>query len=413
VRLPGPLSASGIVAFVQRDCRITLSGMLIVVCLTVAPDCAAAAPPAQVRVATFNASLNRNSSGDLVRDLSTADNEQARQVAEILQRVRPDVVLLNEFDYDADGDAARLFQENYLAVSQHGQSPLTFADRFSAPVNTGEPSGLDLDHDGRSDGPGDAYGFGRHPGQYGMVVYSQFPIDRQHLRTFRKFLWRDMPDALVPVEKTGQPFYDTEIGSRFRLSSKSHWDLPLSVGGRTLHLLAAHPTPPVFDGPEDRNGCRNHDEIRFWADYIDPGRSGYVYDDDGQRGGLPEGAAFVIVGDMNADPLDGDSTDGAVVQLLTHPLVRAEPVPTSRGAVEASLQKPEPNQRHHGDPARDTSDFNGPGNLRIDYVLPSRTLLIRDCSVFWPSSGEPGADLVGVSDHRLVWIDIAWAPSAD
>ena len=94
----------------------------------------------------------------------------------------------------------------------------------------------------------------------------------------------------------------------FRLSSKSHWDVPVEVGGRTVHVLASHPTPPTFDGAEDRNGRRNHDEIRFWADYVRPGAgSGYIYDDAGGTGGLKPGSSFVILGDQNADPLDGDS----------------------------------------------------------------------------------------------------------
>ena len=46
-----------------------------------------------------------------------------------------------------------------------------------------------------------------------------------------------------------------------------------------MHLLVAHPTPPTFDGAEDRNGTRNHDEIRFWADYVRPARGHYMYDD--------------------------------------------------------------------------------------------------------------------------------------
>ena len=41
-----------------------------------------------------------------------------------------------------------------------------------------------------------------------------------------------------------------------------------NVKGKTFHLLASHPTPPVFDGDEDRNGKRNHDEVRLIADYI-------------------------------------------------------------------------------------------------------------------------------------------------
>ncbi len=373
--------------------------------------CACAAnPPEAVRVATFNCSLNRSTSGELVRDLEAGSDPQARQVAEIIQRVRPDILLLKEFDFDAEGVAARQFQEKYLAVGQNGCEPLSFMARFTAPVNTGVPSGLDLDRDGNNGGPGDAFGFGRHPGQYGMVVYSRFPIDREQVRTFQKFLWNDMPGALLPADPdSGQPYYSEQALARFRLSSKSHWDLAIDVGGRTLHLLAAHPTPPVFDGPEDRNGRRNHDEIRFWADYVDPARSSYIRDDLGRTGGLPVDAAFVIVGDLNADPFDGDSTEQPVAQLLSHPLIRAEPAPVSRGAVEASLRNPDRNGRHKGDPAQDTSEFNGPGNLRIDYVLPSQSLRILNCGVFWPTRGDDGADLVAASDHRLVWAEITWS----
>ena len=67
---------------------------------------------AQIRVATFNTSLNRNQAGKLIEDLSQPDHQQARQLAEILQRVRPAIVLLNEFDYDKEGKAARLFQDH-------------------------------------------------------------------------------------------------------------------------------------------------------------------------------------------------------------------------------------------------------------------------------------------------------------
>ena len=164
----------------------------------------------------------------------------------------------------------------------------------------------------------------------------------------------------------------------------------------------------MFDGPEDRNGARNYDEIRLWADYIDPSRSGYIYDDAGARGGLGEAARFIIAGDLNADPVDGDSSGNAIGQLLQHPLVDASCVPLSKGAEEASALQAGKNLEQKGNPAADTADFNDQytGNMRIDYVLPSRTLKIIGCGVFWPASGEPGHDLIGVSDHRLVWLDI-------
>jgi hypothetical protein len=381
-----------------------------------------AAPPAgagteTVRVATYNLSLNRNFAGQLVDDLSDGANAQAQTVAEIIQRTDPDIVLLNEFDYVEDGVAVDLFRDNYLEVSQGGADPVEYPYAFVAPSNTGVPSGFDLNNNGVVGGPDDAFGFGFFEGQYGMAVLSKYPIAFDDVRTFQHFLWKDMPGALLPDDpNTPEPadWYSAEELDVFRLSSKSHWDVPVDVGGRTVHVLASHPTPPTFDGAEDRNGRRNHDEIRFWADYVTPGAaSRYISDDAGGTGGLKPGESFVIMGDQNADPLDGDSVDAAIDQLLDHPRI-TDPLPTSEGAVEAALLQGGANVTHEGDPAYDTADFNdnpAPGNLRADYVLPSRDVRVLDAGVFWPVSSDPLSALTGTfpfpsSDHRLVWVDV-------
>jgi hypothetical protein len=176
----------------------------------------------------------------------------------------------------------------------------------------------------------------------------------------------------------------------------------------------SHPTPPVFDGPEDRNGARNFDEIRFWADYITPARSGYIYDDKGVSGGLKPGELFVIAGDQNSDPVDGDSIPGSIQQLIEHPLVNVKVTPESAGAVEAANTQGGANNSHEGDPRFDTADFadTAPGNLRADYVLPVKGLQIVDGAVFWPLASDPLFRLTGAfpfpsSDHRLVWIDVS------
>jgi hypothetical protein len=371
----------------------------------------------RVRFATFNASLNRAAEGELVADLSTPDDPQAQAVAEIVQRVRPDVLLVNEFDFDAAGLAARLFQRNYLSVGHNGAAPIHYPFRFVAPSNTGIPSGFDLDNNGSVGGPNDAFGFGAYPGQFGMAVFSRFPILRRHVRTFQLFLWKDMPGALLPDDPaTPAPadWYSPEELAVFRLSSKSHWDLPVLIGGKVVHALVSHPTPPVFDGPEDRNGTRNFDEIRLWADYVVPSRGRYLYDDRGGRGGLEPGARFVIMGDQNSDPFDGDSVPGAAQQLLENPRVNTSLTPSSPGGPEQAALQGGANLTHRGDPAFDTADFAdvpGPGNLRADYVLPSRNLRMLEARVFWPLSTDPLFRLVGVfpfptSDHRLVWVDV-------
>lgn len=371
-----------------------------------------------VRFATFNAYLNRNAEGDLIADLRTPDNEQIKAVAEIIQRTKPDVLLLNEFDYDEGGEALALFQQNYLAVAQNNQATIEYPYAYLAESNTGIPSGVDLDNDGASDGPGDAYGFGTFPGQYGMVLLSKYPILERRVRTFQHFLWKDMPNALLPdnpATDLASDFYSPEQLDVFRLSSKSHWDIPLWVNGTVVHVLAAHPTPPVFDGPEDRNGRRNHDEIRFWADYVGARNEGhYIYDDKGRRGGL-RGERFVILGDYNADPMDGDSTEGAVNQLTEHKAINDQRVPGSLGAAEDADAEGQFNDLHLANAMMDTGDFNpaGPGNLRIDYVLPSKAGIDVGCGgVFWPQAKDETRYLVGdgypvvSSDHHLVWLDL-------
>ena len=372
---------------------------------------------ATIRFATYNASLNRGAAGALIRDLATPGDRQAQRIAEVIQRVRPDVLLINEFDYDDAQRALQLFRTNYLGRSQSGLEPIRYRDCYSAPVNTGVPSGFDLDNDGRIAGGGDALGFGEFPGQYGMVVCSQFPIERRRARTFRQLLWRDMPGAALPPG-----WYTTEELALLPLSSKSHWDLPLRVyARRTIHLLVSHPTPPSFDGAEDRNGRRNHDEIRFWADYLTPGGDGYIRDDRGRRGGIERErgvASFMVLGDLNSDPNDGGSFEHAARQLLEHPAINAGTAPASAGAFDAARRQGGANLLHRGDPHLDTADFNdapnGPGNLRADYVLPSRDLAICGSGVFWPASDDPlfallNDDTRASSDHHLVWIDVASA----
>ncbi|MFF5984217.1 endonuclease/exonuclease/phosphatase family protein [Streptomyces olindensis] len=371
-----------------------------------------------VRFATFNASLNRSAQGALIRDLSTPDDAQARNAAETIQRVDPDVLLINEFDHDDQGAALRLFLRNYLAVGHNGARPVRYPYRFTAPVNTGVATGVDLDgRNGAVTTPGsdaygqDAFGYGWFPGQYGMVVLSKHPIDTRAVRTFQRFLWKDMPGNVMP-----EGYYSDEARAILRLSSKSHWDVPVRIGRETVHFLVSHPTPPTFDGPEDRNGRRNHDEIRLWADYIgDRRRGAYLYDDRGRRGGLRPGARFVIAGDLNADPYDGDSYDHAVRQLLEHPAVHpAATPPASAGGVAAARLQGGANASHRGDPAFDTADFGdtAPGNLRVDHVIPSRGLIPGANGVFWPVPGDPLYRLVGdgktvpTSDHRLVWQDV-------
>jgi hypothetical protein len=372
-----------------------------------------------IRVATFNCTLNQTDiGGTLTSKLVDPNFALGKKVAEIVQRIRPDVLLLNEFDYNVTFPATppQLFQNYFLSVSQNGQSTISYAHRQVFAVNTGISSGFDLDNNGTivttagTEAYGnDCFGFGRWPGQYGMVVFSKFPILTSSIRSFQKFKWQDMPGSVPPAG-----FYSVAEMDVFRLSSKTHAEVPIDLGGgQVFRFLVSHPTPPSFDGSEDRNGRRNHDEIRLWADCITPGRSGYLKDDNGVAGGIPADSRFVIAGDLNADPFDGDSFQSAVRQLVNSPLINTTFTPSSTGAVQAATSQGGRNNSHLGNPAHDTADFNdsNPGNIRTDYVLPSISgWRIHGGGVFWPQTTEPGYAAIGVSDHRAVWLDLVPMP---
>lgn len=396
----------------QRFCK-TLAGLalaiLVSACDTPAGSNGTADAAATVRIATFNIAMGLSEAGAMAEALRSGDDPRLRSLATVLQSVRPDIILITEFDYDPAMDAAGLLDRHYLAVAGDGLQPIHYPYSYRPPVNTGVDSGLDLDVDGSTGDPADAWGYGAFPGQYGMLVLSIYPLDETRVRTFQTFPWSRLPGALQPFTADGRPFYPQATWNALRLSSKNHVDLPIDLGARTLHLLASHPTPPVFDGPEDRNGKRNHDELALWKHYLSATNPPWLIDDLGVSGGLEAGAAFVVAGDLNADPFDGGAHPGAIRQLLEHPAVDASCTPTSAGGAEAARVQAGINLEHRGDPAADTADFNDEtaGNYRIDYVLPSKGLEVLGCGVFWPETVSPMHAAATFSDHRLVWIDVA------
>jgi len=142
------------------------------------------------------------------------------------------------------------------------------------------------------------------------------------------------------------------------------------------------------------------------VDYISGGEQpGYIVDDQGVRGGL-KGERFVILGDLNASPVEGDAFPAAIRSLVAHPKVNDDAPPTSAAGAAAA-----PGNVH----AREHTASWG---LRADYVLPSRAgWSVVDSGVYWPRTGDPGSALVETraasSDHRLVWVDLVLESLSD
>lgn len=322
--------------------------------------------------------LARRGPGLLLRDILSEEDPQVAAVVAGLVALDADAVLLTGIDWD-HGQAALAALADRLAREGN-----PYPWRFTPAPNTGLPTGLDVDGNGRLGEARDAQGFGFFPGEGGMAILSRLPVDAAAARDFSQLLWRDLPGALIPGGT------DPALAERQRLSTTGHWDVPLDLpeGGR-LHLLAWHATPPVFDGPEDWNGRRNHDEAAFWRLLIDGGLPGQP----------PPPQPLVILGTANLDTADGDGRGEALLALLSHPGL-SDPAPRN------STGREEP--QHRGDPALDTADFGeGIGGLRVDYVIPSADLRVVASGVLWPPAGDPLAEtLATASRHRPVWIDI-------
>jgi hypothetical protein len=358
-------------SWITTTTRTTISDLarlLAPVLLAATPTCADT-----LRIATWNAGLDRSGPGLLVRDLAEGTDPQTLAVVRVLAALDADVILLTAVDYDRGGVALELLADRLAAAG------LDYPHRFALRPNTGMQTGFDVDGNGRRGDPRDAQGFGLFSGNGGMAILSRLPLDEAGARDFSGFLWRDLPGGLG----SDPP----DLAAVQRLATTGFWDVPLLTEGGPLHLLAWHATPPVFDGPEDRNGRRNHDEAAFWRLFL-----------DGALPMPPPEEPFVLLGDGNLDPADGDGLRDGIAALLSHPGVQ-DPAPMG------GQDRADPGQT--GDPRLDTVLYPDLGGLRLDYVLPSTGLEVAGAGVLWPAEADPLLpDLNAASHHFPVWVDV-------
>jgi hypothetical protein len=298
-----------------------------------------------------------------LRDLQKGENPQLLAALDIIAHHAPDLLLLTDIDYDYDAMALSALADR-----------LDYPHYYATQPNTGLQTTFDLDANGRLGEARDAQGYGRFTGDGGMAVLSQFPINDADVTDLSALLWRDVPGATLPTTMTD------DVAAIQRLSTSGHWIVPVETPIGPVTLLAYAATPPVFDGPEDRNGLRNRDELRLWTHVL-----------DGAYGPTPDG--FVVLGNANLDPVDGQGISAAMATFLADPRLQ---------------------DRHAG---QDTANWpeDGPGDLRVSYVLPSVDFTGTDAGVFWPAPDDPDAALLGddglaAGVHHLVWVDISRDP---
>ena len=313
-------------------------------------------------VATFNLHLAGGKPGAAAAEIA-AGSPQLDAIAAVIASVDPDVLVLNEVDFDAEATALEALRARLAADG------LAWAHAYAAPVNTGLRTGLDIDGDGSTAGPSDAHGWGVFEGQFGLAVLSRLPIEADEARSFRLLRWADVPGAARP----------DRAPERLRLSSKSHWIVPLRLGEARVGLLMAHPTPPIGNAAmRPVNIARNAAEIDLLRAMIDG--APWLRNDAGEAV-APLKGPLIVAGDLNADPARGDGDRTGIARLLAHPRL-TDPLP---GQPTAWWPK-------------------GPGALRVDYLLPSTEWQVLEAGVVWPEPGEAlASEAEAASDHRMVW----------
>lgn len=321
-----------------------------------------------LRLASFHTQLSRAGPGLLLRDTLRGDEAQIAATIAVIAAAQADILVLQDMDYDAEGAALDALAE---ALAQAGAP---YPHRFALRPNTGWPTGVDIDGDGRSHRARDAHGYGLFNGQGGMAILSRYPISA--VRDFSRFLWADLPESAASA------VLSAEALAVLRLATVAAWDVAVDLPDGPFHILTLHAGPPVFDGPEDRNGFRNEDELRFWALYLEGwSPDGRPFDAD----------RFAVMGTFNVDPDRGEGRRDGLRALLDHPRLQ-DPVP----------------RRPVGGAA--TTDWAEPlGNLRVDYILPHAGARLRGSGVLWPQDEAAPLDAetaARASDHRLVWVDL-------
>lgn len=321
-----------------------------------------------VRIASYDPNLTRKGPGLLLRDIMSGKDEQVLAATLVIAGADPDILLLTGIDWDHDRAALRAFAQ---LLARGGAD---YPHLLAMQPNSGMATGMDIDGDGRLGEPEDSQGWGSFTGQNGMAILSRFPFGE--VTDYSAGLWKDLPGNIMETALSA------DAANVQRLSNTGHWDVEIMTSP-ALHLLAFSATPPVFDGPEDRNGRRNHDETAFWLSHI------------------PD-APFVLAGNANLDPIDGEGRHEAINGLLSDPRLQ-DPRPDSEGARLAA------DPDHSGDPALDTVDWpdGKPGNLRVTYILPAADMDVSGSGTLWPEAGQPLASVsAAASPHRLVWVDL-------
>ncbi len=366
--------------------------------------------PSKITIGHFN-----------IRELTTdklldENDEQATAAAEIIGRFNPDIMEINELQFDIEN------------IPHTGNPGMPKADAKAPTFNAGESNASRLgDRAGKTnsdavwdysvvtlgnsglywsgDNPSNAdefvlRGWGEFKGRFNTGLLSRYPILTDEIRVINDFKWKDLPDNHIADLEANEGI---EVPDDFPLFEKSLNIIPVDIAGTKLYFVLIHTVAPGWD----RIGSyRNFDELHGVELFL----SGELPGVDP----LPDDARFIIMGDLNSDSDEeegSDSLPGAIQQLANHPKVAAW-YPSGNGTKGK-------NGAHNSycsgcghDDGTMVSDPTKAWQMQLDYMLPSETLgKPASGKIFWPDPKTEKADWelsCRASDHKMLFEEYAW-----
>ncbi|SDK14283.1 Endonuclease/Exonuclease/phosphatase family protein [Ferrimonas sediminum] len=402
-----------------------------------------------IRFATYHADMEFSDYNQALSETGSGNEPRLQNVAEVIQRARPDVLLVTGFS-GADGlggeeyrkRALELFVSEYLNQAQDPDlDAVSYPYLYLANSNSGIPVLDDLNKDGSAPGtlPFDAKGYGHYAGEKSFALLSRYALDENNVRTYRQLEWKRVPTAdgqQKPQDGSGNDWFASETWNSLPLMDTNFVDIPMKLpDGRIVQLLATYLGEPAEVDASNRAYMRNRAQVEFVADYISQDYNSYIVnDDDNSRrvtGGYDSSRPFVLMGNfyndhegawaLGADGAPSYRADSAAMRTLVNSstLHRFTGVNWEAPTSAAGVDYAQTTASTHSMPGIIT----GLNALRNDYIMLEQQLKFVDQGIVWAQLGDDGEALFyrnngqgqmvndpqASSSHRLVWMDVSFS----
>lgn len=296
-------------------------------------------------------------------------SQQMQSVKFILNQLKPDILSVNEIQYDLPGVPNEKFTSigkniDFFALEIFNNQ---LKNRIYFPANTGE-NALRNANGEYVRNPDilernkycDPVNFGMFPAQYSTAALTKFEVIS--VKQFNLIPWKEFNpsiDLSLYLDERGQP-----LSNNMPLFDKNFTDVTLLIQGHTVHLLLLHTVPAFgFGNPKTPNFARNRDQLLFLKWYLGHDTGLPVSNLTIER--LTHQDSFIALGDWNVDITDENESANVLQSLgkLYHYAIN-QYIPTHRG--QDLLQ----------------DDFV----KQIDYILLSNDIDIKNSGVFTPSA---------------------------